>query len=215
MLLFLFLSDCLCLKFSLEKFCKRRKKKKKREKKGRETPALGLMAQSAEAQSSHPRARFSPSPLTRPTPAPRPSTRIAQLRPAARLPLFFLCFADNRGPRGSVLFFFPAYPTGTFPSDAEPIPKTPGSPCYLAHQAPIKAQGPPRDFPLQFSASRGPYPPRSSSFRSRRVKLKTAAAESPPCTLSGRTKRLGEFVMRSSLSWCSYFVVWRSESRNG
>jgi hypothetical protein len=52
----------------------------------------------------------------------------------------------------------------SFSSNAEPIPKTPGSPCYLVHQAPIKAQGPPRDFPLQFSASRDPYPSRSSRF---------------------------------------------------
>jgi hypothetical protein len=52
------------------------------------------------------------------------------------------------------------------------------------HQAPIKAQGPPRDFPLQFSASRGPYPPRSSSFRSRRVGSEAAAATRLSCSFS-------------------------------
>ena len=129
--------------------------------------------------------------------SPPPSLRSAQsrsarpsLRPSghatrARALIPLLSAAGNQAPHGSaLLFFFPAYPTGTFPSDAEPIPKTPGSPCYLVHQAPIKAQGPPRDFPLQFSASRGPYPPRSSSFRSRRVGSEAAAATRLSCSFS-------------------------------
>ena len=126
-----------------------KKEKKKEKEKGRETPALGLMAQSAEAQSFPPRARFSPSPLTRPTPAPRPSTRTAQLRPAARLLLFSLCFADNRGPRGSVLFIFPtSSPSRTRPA-ANPTRILRDFLALRAQPSAIKLVSPPRGLPFR------------------------------------------------------------------